>query len=127
MGDELYTLYANRTFVSDMGELRPEQALARSELENVDEIIMCGLSAFVMYRPSRQGETVREGGDLWAFDESKSVESLGVSGDGMLTLELRHASDMPQSGLQCVVSKVCLLYTSPSPRDGLLSRMPSSA
>ena len=26
-----------------------------------------------------------------------------------------------------VVDKVCLLYTSPSPRDGLLSRMPSSA
>ena len=26
-----------------------------------------------------------------------------------------------------IVSKACLLYTSPSPRDGLLSRMPSSA
>ena len=26
-----------------------------------------------------------------------------------------------------LVSKACLLYTSPSPRDGLLSRMPSSA
>ena len=26
-----------------------------------------------------------------------------------------------------IVSIVCLLYTSPSPRDGLLSRMPSSA
>ena len=26
-----------------------------------------------------------------------------------------------------VFEKVCLLYTSPSPRDGLLSRMPSSA
>ena len=25
------------------------------------------------------------------------------------------------------VDRVCLLYTSPSPRDGLLSRMPSSA
>ena len=25
------------------------------------------------------------------------------------------------------VSGICLLYTSPSPRDGLLSRMPSSA
>ena len=24
-------------------------------------------------------------------------------------------------------NKICLLYTSPSPRDGLLSRMPSSA
>ena len=28
---------------------------------------------------------------------------------------------------QRAVSKFCLLYTSPSPRDGLLSRMPSSA
>ena len=26
-----------------------------------------------------------------------------------------------------LVTKACLLYTSPSPRDGLLSRMPSSA
>ena len=26
-----------------------------------------------------------------------------------------------------VISFTCLLYTSPSPRDGLLSRMPSSA
>ena len=26
-----------------------------------------------------------------------------------------------------LITKVCLLYTSPSPRDGLLSRMPSSA
>ena len=26
-----------------------------------------------------------------------------------------------------VTAMICLLYTSPSPRDGLLSRMPSSA
>ena len=26
-----------------------------------------------------------------------------------------------------VIDQICLLYTSPSPRDGLLSRMPSSA
>ena len=26
-----------------------------------------------------------------------------------------------------VMGDICLLYTSPSPRDGLLSRMPSSA
>ena len=30
-------------------------------------------------------------------------------------------------GLGITVMEVCLLYTSPSPRDGLLSRMPSSA
>ena len=30
--------------------------------------------------------------------------------------------------MECVRARtVCLLYTSPSPRDGLLSRMPSSA
>ena len=28
---------------------------------------------------------------------------------------------------QAAFSRACLLYTSPSPRDGLLSRMPSSA
>ena len=28
---------------------------------------------------------------------------------------------------ECYKCKACLLYTSPSPRDGLLSRMPSSA
>ena len=31
------------------------------------------------------------------------------------------------SGALVKCRKVCLLYTSPSPRDGLLSRMPSSA
>ena len=31
------------------------------------------------------------------------------------------------AGLWCVNIGYCLLYTSPSPRDGLLSRMPSSA
>ena len=30
-------------------------------------------------------------------------------------------------GRESTLSKHCLLYTSPSPRDGLLSRMPSSA
>ena len=30
-------------------------------------------------------------------------------------------------GLNLIKHVTCLLYTSPSPRDGLLSRMPSSA
>ena len=33
----------------------------------------------------------------------------------------------PGGGAIVVNGKPCLLYTSPSPRDGLLSRMPSSA
>ena len=39
------------------------------------------------------------------------------------------ADDIGAEGLACYGSTIytCLLYTSPSPRDGLLSRMPSSA
>ena len=32
-----------------------------------------------------------------------------------------------KNGIRCTKLDACLLYTSPSPRDGLLSRMPSSA
>ena len=32
-----------------------------------------------------------------------------------------------EKDIQIELNKSCLLYTSPSPRDGLLSRMPSSA
>ena len=32
-----------------------------------------------------------------------------------------------EEGLRVQLTRDCLLYTSPSPRDGLLSRMPSSA
>ena len=39
---------------------------------------------------------------------------------------LSGVGDLGKSGINAA-SNVCLLYTSPSPRDGLLSRMPSSA
>ena len=38
-------------------------------------------------------------------------------------LECLHVYSLIHDDLPCI----CLLYTSPSPRDGLLSRMPSSA
>ena len=45
---------------------------------------------------------------------------------------LSESLDAPRRALTTVLnarllSRICLLYTSPSPRDGLLSRMPSSA
>ena len=59
----------------------------------------------------------------------------GSSGSGKSTLlQLLGALDRPTSGTIEFegrdlgrMSEACLLYTSPSPRDGLLSRMPSSA
>ena len=38
-----------------------------------------------------------------------------------------HELDAANAQARARVAKSCLLYTSPSPRDGLLSRMPSSA
>ena len=43
---------------------------------------------------------------------------------GDITDQIHNGADDDGSGS---VALLCLLYTSPSPRDGLLSRMPSSA
>ena len=48
-----------------------------------------------------------------------SVDDVKV-GDHVVVTLIRHCGD-------CGQCERCLLYTSPSPRDGLLSRMPSSA
>ena len=39
----------------------------------------------------------------------------------------RHAGERSYTWVKNTLQRACLLYTSPSPRDGLLSRMPSSA
>ena len=59
--------------------------------------------------------------------ELKDVASrLGITGTGKMRKDdLVAAISSRQSGTAPASS--CLLYTSPSPRDGLLSRMPSSA
>ena len=46
--------------------------------------------------------------------------------DGHRHFKTKHISPLVDSGLMQMFY-ACLLYTSPSPRDGLLSRMPSSA
>ena len=43
-----------------------------------------------------------------------------------LTAAVRDMASLGFHGFETFAS-ICLLYTSPSPRDGLLSRMPSSA
>ena len=41
--------------------------------------------------------------------------------------EVRGSATITSLAEETGISRYCLLYTSPSPRDGLLSRMPSSA
>ena len=49
------------------------------------------------------------------------------AGSNMVTIATRPFSGQYAVGTTQLSLTVCLLYTSPSPRDGLLSRMPSSA
>ena len=46
---------------------------------------------------------------------------------GHAVRRIAHAADATGKAIHDVLLEDCLLYTSPSPRDGLLSRMPSSA
>ena len=55
-------------------------------------------------------------------DFNQSLKCIGRAGAGTNNIPVDIATD---NGI--VVFNTCLLYTSPSPRDGLLSRMPSSA
>ena len=58
-----------------------------------------------------------------ALDFTTLKKRLAVA-DGALGLHLGKLADI---GYVSCRKRFCLLYTSPSPRDGLLSRMPSSA
>ena len=47
--------------------------------------------------------------------------------DFMMNACVERTSDLENNEQALTACQDCLLYTSPSPRDGLLSRMPSSA
>ena len=77
------------------------------------------------------------GEELWEVDFPTSFQDLGGYGDGPRSTPVIDGDRVfilsPEGMLrclQCVDGKQvwdCLLYTSPSPRDATLSRMPSSA
>ena len=51
-----------------------------------------------------------------------------LDADGKIRDISSHINDLNPENLNFeTMSKICLLYTSPSPRDATLSRMPSSA
>src|SRR5665647_3943620 len=67
----------------------------------------------------------------WRIDNqrARSRETQSGSDPGFSTSQPNHPirGRKPTPGLPLDRTGACLLYTSPSPRDGLLSRMPSSA
>ena len=73
----------------------------------------CGASEMADLRQFVEDKTERPGGLIEPIPTFTAYEAFAYSAAGM-----RSPFDRPID---------CLLYTSPSPRDGLLSRMPSSA
>ena len=76
--------------------------------------------------------------DIYRFFFKKAVEDLGIQ--CVRCDEIEEAGSIHEKMFEHIYhadivvvdittsnANVCLLYTSPSPRDGLLSRMPSSA
>ena len=64
-----------------------------------------------------------------AFDPESKVacETLVTTGQVILAGEVKSDTYLDLQAIARETINNCLLYTSPSPRDGLLSRMPSSA
>ena len=71
--------------------------------------------------------------NILAFESSCDETAAAVVRDGRTVLSDVIASQADMHAVyggvvpEIASRKHCLLYTSPSPRDGLLSRMPSSA
>ena len=82
-----------------------------------------GLDAYSDYQIEKEDDTLEPG---QAFPMVKKLLALNSQLPGSLGIEVillsRNSAD---TGLR--VFNSCLLYTSPSPRDATLSRMPSSA
>ena len=59
------------------------------------------------------------------WDEDENRNSFTIPLDWLAALKLQDSTNIKRLKTSDIF--ICLLYTSPSPRDGLLSRMPSSA
>ena len=62
----------------------------------------------------------------WTFDETRATMQ-ELRRQLQIEKEVSRDAERERDELARELSGICLLYTSPSPRDGLLSRMPSSA
>src|SRR5665647_3521019 len=71
----------------------------------------------------------KDGANYFLFNDPRHAFKL-IESMRFRNLKEKYGNDPDISSLKDILGnlhKICLLYTSPSPRDGLLSRMPSSA
>ena len=74
----------------------------------------------------QDGDYVEKDQAIAEVDSDKATLELPAEASGTITLQAEVGDAVAVGAVVCLIN-TCLLYTSPSPRDGLLSRMPSSA
>ena len=95
----------------DYPDLEQELKILQSRIPNIKEDLSIAIIHFV--KELRKIELFKQPGIAETIDWAQAI------------VELNYISINPEV-LESTIG-TCLLYTSPSPRDGLLSRMPSSA
>ena len=85
------------------------------------------LTAEAYYKHLQNQIDYKDGAEINTVSDVESVLLYGIGRAYGLELLLKKKEGRLTGWIGYTLSKTCLLYTSPSPRDGLLSRMPSSA
>ena len=85
-----------------------------------------------IYDELRQNYTLEEIADFAMIPAEVDEEASKQARDEFVVLRMKRRAEMSKqdrllSGLLSIKYQICLLYTSPSPRDLSTSRMPSSA
>eukprot|EP01016_Furgasonia_blochmanni_P049189 TRINITY_DN743_c0_g1_i10.p2 TRINITY_DN743_c0_g1~~TRINITY_DN743_c0_g1_i10.p2 ORF type:complete len:350 (+),score=103.82 TRINITY_DN743_c0_g1_i10:1193-2242(+) len=111
---------------------RVSMMIRNRELNVMDTISELGFYSYMISEPGKLHENVVNGGYLLRTKKDKDNEGGVAAGysylDALLIEDELDNDACCQVFVVCVsLYQTCLLYTSPSPRDGLLSRMPSSA
>ena len=78
-------------------------------------------------RQAQQKARATDGTEVQSFESAVGLAVLDDEGLFRIHARGRHVLWIPNSDKQLQVRLICLLYTSPSPRDLSTSRMPSSA
>ena len=93
--------------------------------------VFASLAALALGGVGAKAETASKQADAFPlFDNYIKVggQDTSLTGDGAAFQARTQQPKVGSAGIEDFhYTKDCLLYTSPSPRDGLLSRMPSSA
>ena len=115
-----------------VGEL-PEGSGLRAFLEsNLDKYMRASFAVFTNPRFTPADDIVRKATDFMVNVINKNEDFIEAAIKGVPVTEQAQAiRAFAKTNVENMISlgrrEGCLLYTSPSPRDGLLSRMPSSA